>query len=283
MQITNPFRFINLGGRIRYLGQATQGYDIAGKWSVLWNMIELRKDLENLGFRVSANLFDRELSNLVKELEGIVEQTKEGTAQLTSDLAKRLTHEIVDFEKTVHAETLTRIIAIPESRRIPVEHLLEHPETVLGSGIFASLTEIGRGDIREACRCLAFECSTAAAFHVLRCVEECVRVLYSCYFPREKVGKQTWGQLVTHLRQKLKNPKPDATLLAHLDHLRGRFRNPTDHPDKCYQIEEAEDLLHVAVDAINRCIRDPRVQNRRKLESSRLRQQPGTEGVGPRK
>ena len=86
-----------------------------------------------------------------------------------------------------------------------------------------------------------------------------MQVLFKSHF-RTGNEKRAWGPLIVDLKAKSRSPKPDAALLAHLDHLRERFRNPTDHPDKTYDIEEAEDLVHLVVDVINRCMRDKKVQ-----------------------
>ena len=139
---------------------------------------------------------------------------------------------------------------------------MEEPNQLLASGVHARLNEQSRRDWDAGCRCLAFENATAAAFHCLRCIEECVRTLYRAYFPGNKISHETWGQLTTQLRQKPRRPKPDDVLLVHLDHLRISFRNPTDHPEKSYDVEESEDLIHLAADSVNRCLRDPKVRER---------------------
>jgi hypothetical protein len=181
---------------------------------------------------------------------------------LKGDLADNFFKDVLAFEKTVTAEALTRVIALPIPRRFRLQHLLEEPGGILGRGIFERLTPIAQHDVSQACRCIAFECSTGAAFHTLRCVEECIRMLYQSYFARKKINNRAWGVLTKELNGKQNKPKPDGTLMAHLDHLRKRFRNPTDHPDKTYEVEEAEDLLHLAVDAINRILRDPKVSKK---------------------
>ena len=51
--------------------------------------------------------------------------------------------------------------------------------------------------------------------------------------------------------------RPPEALLNHLDHIRENFRNPTDHPDKVYDTEEAQDLLALCCDAMGRM--EPRI------------------------
>jgi hypothetical protein len=261
MHITNPVDFIHLGARIRYLIGVQAKYPLDGRGNVLDNLTKLRERLVALGFNVSVTLFDGTLADFVAEFKQKIAKQQEGEATL-ADSAAKFTDQVTSFEKTVTAEAVNRKIAIPMPRRIPLQHLLERPENVFGKGVFDALTDIAKRDVRESCSCIAFEVPTAAAFHILRCVEECVRIVYRTYFPRKTVQKRTWGQLTSELKQKPRNPRPDQTLLAHLDHVREKFRNPTDHPDKFYDIEEVEDLLHLAADIINRCVKDKQVAKR---------------------
>jgi len=57
------------------------------------------------------------------------------------------------------------------------------------------------------------------------------------------------------LRTKTRGRRPDPLILDHLDHIRRSFRNPTQHPDKIYDIQEAQDLFGLCVDAVNRMSR----------------------------
>lgn len=59
-----------------------------------------------------------------------------------------------------------------------------------------------------------------------------------------------WGPMTAQLRDK-RAPKPSTKLLAHLDGMRIHFRNPTQHPDAFYTMDEAQDLLNQTISAIN--------------------------------
>ena len=259
MRLTNPTDFIKFGGQIRYLIGADKDYKIGGDRFLLHAFNDVQGYLTLLGFRVSSKLFE---ATLAPYLDKFAEKVAADENATLGEFAGEFRSDLMSFESTVGAEALIIPIALPVPRRIPLNDLLEEPHKILGAGVFDSLTPIAQEDFRQAGRCIAFECPTAAAFHILRCTEECIRVLHKAYFPKIKIEKQAWGELVKNLTSKPRAPKPDLTLLAHLDHLRERFRNPTDHPDKTYEIEEAEGLLHVAVDAIDRCIKDPKVQAR---------------------
>ena len=101
---------------------------------------------------------------------------------------------------------------------------------------------------------LAFELPTAAAFHFLRGTEEALRDFYLKSVKRDRIKEpRMWGPIVSHLRTRKK--PPPALLLDNLDSLRSNFRNPTQHPEKVFDLDEAQDLLALAIDSINRMSR----------------------------
>lgn len=265
MKITNPAQYIILGGRIRYLARTVKGQPILGENLIYENFKWVKQDLKDLGFKVSSNLFLRILDKLEQQFKDLEMVSKDGevdnhiSAEQSSDLANK----ILELENTILSEAKSLIIASPVPRRFSLNHLLNNPGEILGSKVYNSLTEMARYDLDHACRSIAFECPTAAAFHILRCVEECVRILFRAYFPRGDANRP-WGSLIRELISKPRNPKPEEILLEHLNHLRKRFRNPTDHPEKLYEIEEAEDLVHLSVDVINRVSKDTKVIDSKK-------------------
>jgi hypothetical protein len=54
------------------------------------------------------------------------------------------------------------------------------------------------------------------------------------------------------LAAKATGKRPPPLILQNLDHIRVNFRNPTQHPDKIYDIQEVQDLFGLCVDAANR-------------------------------
>jgi len=263
MKITDPGQYITLGGRIRYLAGRVGGDTVFGDKYVYSNLVALRNNLEFLGFAVTRNLYDIILLDIEKKYETLKNDSADtkSLVKLTPSQAVSLKNAILKLEDTMYSEAKTKIIALPVPRRFELEHLLDSPGKILGQGVFERLTDLAQNDLAHACRCIAFECPTAAAFHILRCVEECIRFVYKSYFPRRD-ELRPWGVLISELKEKVRKPKPDEILLVHLDHIRKRFRNPTDHPEKIYQIEEAEDLVHISVDIINRCIRDSQTEKK---------------------
>ena len=56
------------------------------------------------------------------------------------------------------------------------------------------------------------------------------------------------------LRQRRDAPSDE--LLENLDLIRRSFRNPTAHPEKSYDIDEAQDLFGLCIDVVNRMARE---------------------------
>jgi hypothetical protein len=83
----------------------------------------------------------------------------------------------------------------------------------------------------------------------MRTLEEQVKVLYFAFKKTKRLAKPMWGPMTAELRAK-KAPKPSEKLLAHLDGMRIHFRNPTQHPDLFYTLDEAEDLLNQTIVAM---------------------------------
>jgi len=257
MKIQSPLIYIHLGGRLRYLASRKRGATLFGDIYIYSNLISLRDEIEALGLAVSLNLFDRKLSDLIEDFDVLKEKydIENFDNKLSESDSKKLSKLVIQLEDTINAEAKNIKIATFTTRKYKLEDLIENPKNLLGSGIYNRLTDLAKHEINCAGKCIAFQCATASAFHILRCTEECLRVIYASYFPRGNV-ERPWGPLLHDLKNKERNPKPNDILLTHLDHLRDKFRNPTDHPEKIYDIEEAEDLLSLAIDIINRCMKD---------------------------
>jgi hypothetical protein len=59
--------------------------------------------------------------------------------------------------------------------------------------------------------------------------------------------------MVEHLRKR--SDAPPRSLLDGLDNIRHNFRNPTQHPEAIYDIQEAQDLLSLSLDAVGRAFK----------------------------
>lgn len=203
--------------------------------------------LESLGLTVTLRAANG-LRNLRDEL-----RATEKDAALTIDQASRLKTIMRELRPTLWAETGGMIAHIISERRFPIERLVEDMSPLFASGAFAKLPNLAQQDFVEAGKCLAFERPTAAAFHMLRGTESMLRHYY-CSKLHKKRSELMWGAMIASMR---KYPRrfPEI-LLNHLDHIRSSFRNPTAHPEKVYDIDEAQDLLSICIDVTNRMVLD---------------------------
>ncbi|WP_429024862.1 hypothetical protein [Aeromonas veronii] len=259
MNTKNPTRYIVFGARIRYLIGCNPGQSIFQKSHIFDNLNSLVDDLTSLDLVVSKNLFHMLFDDTLEKFENM--KNSEPNATLNANDYELFNNSLRQLETTIFAEANNQTIIFPSKRKFNIDLLLKCPEQLFRTSVYDSLTETAKIDIQNSFKCITVEAATASAFHILRAVEECVRVLYKAYFPRGDKSKP-WGQLTTQLKQKNRKPVPDHILMLHLDHLRTKFRNPTDHPDKNYDTEEAEDLISIASDIINRCMLDPQVRKR---------------------
>jgi hypothetical protein len=156
------------------------------------------------------------------------------------------------IKATMLAESEGIYTFIAKDKRFAVSKLLNDVPGLMSPGTYMSLPEIAKLDFREAGRCIAFESCTAAAFHLMRGTEDTLRWFYCELVKRNRVHLM-WGPMVSHLRKR--RTPPPAVLLDNLNSLRVNFRNPTQHPEKVYDIEEVQDLMFLSLDAVNRMVR----------------------------
>jgi hypothetical protein len=238
------------GTAVRYLQNAEAGWRIADSSErelfVRSNLRMLFEDMEKLTLKISS-LTDsaRTLRRLLKELE-----TSDDDATLTADQARQMTAAVKELRTTLEAELRATYAYSLTPKRIDVAKLIEAPASLFTPDVFERLPDIARFDLIEGARCIAFEVPTAAAFHMMRAIEAVLRAFYATTVTRGRRAKM-WGEIIADLRSR-RAGKEHSVLLNHLDHIRGAFRNPTQHPDARYDIHEAQDLWSLAVDAINR-------------------------------
>ena len=123
---------------------------------------------------------------------------------------------------------------------------------LMSPGVFISLPEVAQHDSQECGRCIVFERPTAAAFHILRGTEAALRMFYLSIVKRNRLSRLMWHDMLVALRKRRNLPLSE--LLDNLDNIRKSFRNPTQHPDKIYDIEEVQDLFGLCIDVVNRMV-----------------------------
>lgn len=206
------------------------------------------KNLEALNLRVTLRVAD----DLKKIRARLGDLPKDSTVD--SDLAKEINEAVNKLDATLDAELKLRSAYVVTPRRFQLDHLLKTPQSLFGKSVFENLPDICQFDFREAGRSIAFGMPTAAAFHLMRGTEGVLRHYYCSIVKRDRTKKLMWFDMVTHLEKRRDSPpKP---LLDNLNNIRVNFRNPTQHPDARYDMDEAQDLLAVSIDSVNRMMRD---------------------------
>jgi hypothetical protein len=239
--------YIRIGACLRFLQDARAGWSITKKNWVLDNIGSFIDDLSAL----SLNVTMRASYKLIEFQEELGARPKD--ALLSNEDAQKLKQIMQEIRLTFVAETQGIYAYFVTDKRLDVKKLLEHVDQLFNPEAFQSCPETACHDFNQAGLCIAFELPTAAAFHVLRGTEDVLRLYYKKYIRPAKQGL-TWGQMINELKNKAKGKKPDSILLNNLDNIRHSFRNPTQHPDKIYDINEAQDLFSLCIDVVNRMI-----------------------------
>jgi hypothetical protein len=96
-------------------------------------------------------------------------------------------------------------------------------------------------EIDESGKCLVYDRSTAAGFHMLRSVELTIRqyLLAIPGFIMPPLNRQNWGQYLDLLKQH--SAGRDVT--DHLYNIKDNYRNPLMHPEDTLEIDEAVSLF----------------------------------------
>lgn len=169
---------------------------------------------------------------------------------IDEDVAQKIGKIIQSADGALDAELQLKKVLVVTPKRFNIDMLLKNPSSLLAKGSWAELPDIAQQDFSSATRAVAMGLSTAAAFHLMRCVEEMVKQLYFSFVKTNRIKNPMWGPIVNKLKTK-NNPKPSVELIETLDMIRRNFRNPTQHPDKIYSEDEAQDLLNSSIVAVN--------------------------------
>lgn len=254
-------RYFSFGTCVRYLQDVRQGQKIAGRGFVISNLDNLLKYLNDLNLQVSV----RAAFNL-RTFRTEIAKTPTAT-KLTAAQAKALRGYITDLRKTLEPEMAGFKAYVVTPKRLDTNYLLTNVSALFAPGIYIQLPDIARYDFQEAAKCIAFERPTSAAFHMLRATEDVLRKYY-CHYVRQNRSDLMWGPIVTDLRVRPRT-KGKTTLLNNLDNIRLSYRNPTQHPEKTYDIHEAQDLWSLCVEVANRMINDINAHSKLKGKGGR--------------
>jgi hypothetical protein len=245
--------YVNIGAIVRYLINLREGWPASGSGHVVENVNRLLELCDECGLHVTRRVCEYTLHALVEKWEEDDRQNGEAPERrLTKDDVAEFLKGATAVESTLIAESNGTFAHVTRDKRYSTEKLLNDMAFLMAPGVFDFLPEVARYDFGEAGKCIAFERPTAAAFHLMRGTEDVLRWFYKTIVKRGR-KQLMWGPMVTHLASR--RDAPPAVLLSNLDNLRKNFRNPTQHPEKIYDIQEAQDLLALSLDVVNRMVR----------------------------
>jgi hypothetical protein len=216
--------------------------------SLVWFIDEFFSWLSVLNLPVTETAA-QELRLLRDELEKLPKKATVG-----QELANKVKIACDKLDATLDAELKLRSAFVVTPKRLSQDHLLRSPGDLFAPNVFQKLPILARFDFTEAGKCIAFGLPTAAAFHIMRATEGVLRFYYCSIVKRNRVKHLLWNDIVQHLRRR-HHPPPKA-LTDNLDNLRVNFRNPTQHPEARYDIDEAQDLFFISIDVVNRMIKN---------------------------
>ncbi len=256
MESRSVYEYIWTGTALRYLVDVRAGTYAKDpeNGGVIANIRALVEDIERFGFKTTA------ATSALEDLREIADKLDaEPGAQTVVDetQATDIVGLAVELRSTLDAESRITYAFVVRPKRYATEKLVGGVQTLMAEGCYNALPDIAQIDLTEAGRCIAFECPTAAAFHLMRAVEATLRDFYVDWVRSNRLKEpRLWAAMVGDMRKRSRRP-PEAVLDA-LDYVRVHFRNPTQHPDVVYSVDEAQDLLNLAIDVINRMVANRR-------------------------
>lgn len=241
MRTISIAEFIYLGTTIRYLQDVKEGFPFKGDFFVLYNIKSMLDAFDKHSLPVSA----RAAHKLKEKMEEFEEKGDDDV--LTHEYVEELNRIMRELRPTIVAEASGIFGYITTEKIYSNEKLLYDVSSLMPKDTFSSMPEIARIDFEEAGKCIAFDRATAGAFHILRGTEGVLRQFYCSIVKRDRVDPLLWGGMTKHL-EKRKGKYKDA--ISQIDLIRRNYRNPTQHPEKTYDIDECQTLFGVCVHAI---------------------------------
>ncbi len=238
------YSYYAFGYNYRLLRSSPIVGSVHGKDGLKNSLNDFFEKLDELNLEVTKAVA-ADLYTLHQELDDIPKDVN-----VSSELSDKVITAMNNLDSTLDGELGLRIAYILTPKRFDLSNLLNKQKLLFGKNVPSHLSFQAKNDVVLGFRCIAFELPTAAAFHLLRATEEMIRQLYFKVIRYHRIKNPMWYGMVDALRKRKKN-KPKAELLDHLDAIRKNYRNPTQHPDKFYDIDEVQDMASMCISALN--------------------------------
>lgn len=161
--------------------------------------------------------------------------------------ATRIREDVQDFEAILSDELGKLPIYCCDDEAIgnlSINKLLKGASGGYAEKIREKLTVGCRQEIDEAGKCLVYERSTAAGFHIMRSVELTIRqyLLLVPGFVMPPLNRQSWGEYL----KLLKDNGAAREVTDHLHNIKDNYRNPLMHPEDSLEMSDAVSLFAIA-------------------------------------
>lgn len=247
-QLYDYYRF---GYNFNLLRDGRKGVNVE---TVIDDLTDFLQFIESLNLAVTRKACMTEINDIITKLDTL------DPAQIIMEKDSNEVKKIIGLiETTLNAELQLKYAYTLTDKKLGLTTLMENVGEIFSHDIFNNLPDLAKFDFEEAGKSIAFERSTAAAFHVLRGTEECLRFYYKSIIKKKRLKNLLWKPMTDDLRLKSTVPK---ALLDACDYVRINFRNPTAHPEAKYTLDEAQSLFSLCADIVNRLITDLKVKKK---------------------
>ncbi|HTC49998.1 MAG TPA: hypothetical protein VK722_21930 [Candidatus Aquilonibacter sp.] len=166
---------------------------------------------------------------------------------VSEDDAKAIVEQVSEFETLLSDELSKLPFFCLEDAKIgnfSINKLLKGASDGYPNKVRIRLTQACKSEIDEAGKCLVYERSTAAGFHILRSVELTIRqyLMSISGFVMPPLNRQNWGEYL----DLLKKNGAARVVTDHLHNIKDNYRNPLMHPEDSLELDEAVSLFAVA-------------------------------------
>ncbi len=165
----------------------------------------------------------------------------------SEELANRYRHAAGSFENALLLELGRAPIFYVVPQGVYSTRALVNDASVVFGALRSKLPQQALDDTMQAGRCLAFELSTAAGFHIARATEAVLKDYRLLFCGSSPVSKRDWGHAIDALE---KSPETDKRVVNALNQLRTLHRNPLIHPEETLTVVEAQSLWALCCSAI---------------------------------
>lgn len=249
----NPFNFYMFGCEMHPIGSLRNG--TAFRDNV--EMMGLFRDTNNVCRFLNLNPFCREhLPSAAEKADQIgailrsylIPENLDPIPDVIAEIdVELLTKAVQEFETILNDELSKLPIFCLEDEKIgnfSIKKLLNGASNGYPTKARIRLTDGCKSEIDEAGKCLVYERSTAAGFHILRSVELTIRQYLMAIpgFTMPPLNRQNWGVYLDLLKEN----HAAKEVYDHLYNIKDNYRNPLMHPEDTLEIDEAVSLFAVA-------------------------------------